>query len=380
MSSRHRQSVARPTPGRHSIAPTPGPTPGSSRSVDPNVLPPYKKPSHPLDQASHYKIRAIYTGATSQALKDHNKQAVELITKAAEGVNDHLRDREQRVVRRRQKWEAGKNLDQQEQEERELKKMQEDVSEATRKLEESMRHIIDISEATQRIEETLSWVRDNAPGRMNEDYNRQTSQRGTQLDSQTRARRDENSDEDMEDEGPTPGPTPIVSRVAITGLSEMFTERMERKKNEYLSFSHQARYAKNNSYIGFKAVVHDAKYGDDGPPLPHPDTWFTDRGSPALGVTATQEGAEDDDDIVIDKATVSVRCPITFQQFKEPYTSKKCPHSFEKTAILEFIRRSNQRVGNSGPRGLGEKAIQCPVQGCEQVRLFSILCHVLIAY
>ena len=145
----------------------------------------------------------------------------------------------------------------------------------------------------------------------------------------------------------------------------MFSDRMERKKIEYTSYSHSARYAQNNAYIGFKGIVHDARYGDSGPPLPHPDTWFTERGSPAPGETSTQAagiGADDDDDIVMDRATVSTRCPLTFQEFKDPVTSKKCPHTFEKNAISEYIRRSNVRIGAKG-----EKAYQCPVTGCDQI-------------
>lgn len=364
MSSRNRHSTAQPNPSRRSIAATPG----SSRSAFGSSLPPYKKPSHPLNPTAQIKLRQIYDHRTSLSLKDHNKQAIKCLTEAAESINDQLREREERVARRRKKWEKGERLDVKEVEERELDELQRKVDDMTRRLEESVRGVIDSGEGVQRIEDSLNWIRENAPGQLEQEYATQMNQRQSQSQQrQTQADHDED-DERGEEEGPTPGPTPLSQeRVTLTGASELFKDHMERKKNEYLSFSHSARYAKNNDYIGFKSMVHDAKYGDNGPPLPHSDTWFAERGAPAPGVTATQEDAEDEDDIVVDKATVSTRCPITFQQFKEPYTSKKCPHTYEKYAILEMIRRSGLTIGNGGPRGRGEKAVQCPVTGCDQV-------------
>jgi hypothetical protein len=165
------------------------------------------------------------------------------------------------------------------------------------------------------------------------------------------------------DDGPTPGPTPLDgSRVALTGASELFAARIQREKDAYTARSHTSRYARNNDYRDFKRTVHDAKFGDDGPVLGHEDTWFTESGSPAPGITDTTQRGEfdDDDDIVVDRATVSTRCPITYQQFKEPYSSNKCPHTFEKNAILDMIRKGPHRVD-------GQKAVECPVNGCDKV-------------
>jgi hypothetical protein len=346
------------------------PAPSSSRSHPfTKELPPYRKPSHQLNPQAQAKLRAIYSNSTSNSIATQNKVVVELIRTAAGAINDQLRDRTERVERRRKKWDQGQHVEEQEEEETELAALQEKVNEMTKKLEESMRGVIDAGEAAKRVEECLAWVRENSARTQVQEYETQMSQRQSASQSQapSQRRRGEDEDEDEEDEyeneGPTPGPTPLTqARVALTGPSEMFTSRLQRQKQEYLTISHQTRYSKHNSYIGFKSMVHDAQYGDSesAPPLPHPDTWFTERGSPAPGITATQGGEDDDDDIVVDRATVSTRCPITYQIFKEPYSSKKCPHSFEKTAILEMIRRSRTR------------SIECPVPGCQQVRTFTI--------
>ena len=309
-------------------------------------------------------------------VKNHNKNALETIRGTAESVNDMLSEHTRYFEARSKKWNAGKKLDEKEDEERIMKELQEKVDGATVKLEESMRAIIDSGVAVQRMDDTLDWLQTNAPAQLEIEYNTQLTQRQNQSQSQRRrtqnAGSDDMDDEEM-DEAPTPGPTPLDgSRVALTGANEMYNDRMERRKNDYTSMSLTARYAKHNDYRDFKRVVHDAKYGDEGPVLGHEDTWFTETGSPAPGITNTQRGDfDDDDDIVMDKATVSTRCPITFQQFKEPVTSSKCPHTFEKQAIMDMIRLSSNRLGGGANRAAGEKSVSCPVTGCDQVRMIQ---------
>ena len=58
---------------------------------------------------------------------------------------------------------------------------------------------------------------------------------------------------------------------------------------------------------------------------------------------------------------------------QDPVSSKKCPHSFEKQAIMGMINSSRTRL--PGPNGMNEKAVRCPV--CEVVshRLISFEFH-----
>ncbi|RYO41340.1 hypothetical protein AA0111_g994 [Alternaria arborescens] len=364
MSSRTRHSTARPSASRQSVASTPNRASSSNRNAD--LLPGYKKPSHPLDAEATRELRSLQ-GRNMNDIKRHNKQATEHITNAAANVNDMLREHAEYISRRQKKWDAGKSLDDKEDEERVMAELQANVDEATIKLEESMRAVIDSEIAAQRIEEALEWLRSNAPAQLAEEYETQMTQRENQRQTQTQAasQRAHARDRDVDemDDGPTPGPTPLDgSRVALTGASELFAARIQREKDAYTARSHTSRYARNNDYRDFKRTVHDAKFGDDGPVLGHEDTWFTESGSPAPGITDTTQRGEfdDDDDIVVDRATVSTRCPITYQQFKEPYSSNKCPHTFEKNAILDMIRKGPHRVD-------GQKAVECPVNGCDKM-------------
>ncbi|KAL6709870.1 hypothetical protein ACN47E_000655 [Coniothyrium glycines] len=350
MSSRTRQVTNRPSVGL---------TP-SRATVQSDELPPYKKPSHPLDANATKAIRELQ-GRDFGEVKKHNSQALKTIVETAESVNDMLRLHTDYIERRQKKWDAGKNLDDQENETSVMQELQERVDQATAKLEESMRAVIDSGMATRRLGDTLEWLKQNAPAQLEEEYQTQMTQRATQRQSQSQVENQQGRMQDGEDEArPTPGPTPLDgSRVALTGASEIYAARMQHEKDAYTKLSLTVRYARNNDYRDFKRIVHDAKYGDNGPTLGHEDTWFTETGSPAPGITdASRRGDfDDDDDILMDKVTISTKCPITFQQLKEPFTSTKCPHTFEKNAILDMIRTS---------RGPGGKQVECPIPGCGQ--------------
>lgn len=364
MSSRSRQSRVGATPGRQSHAATPF-------QSQQNALPTYKKPSHPLDGEAQRALREL-NGTTLTSVKKYNKEAIITIRSTAEGVNDMLSEHQRFFDARSKKWEAGKKLDEKEDEEAIMDDLQQKVDDATAKLEESLRTVIDSSIAAQRIEDALEWLRQNAPRQIEEEYESQITRRATQR-RHTQNRAGGEADEEQEDleESPTPGPTPLDrSQLALTGSAEMFSDRMTREQDRYTSLSLTARYARHNEYRDFKRVVHDARHGDTIP-LGHEDTWFTEAGAPALGVT--QVVNEDEDDIVIDREKVSTKCPITFQTLKEPYTSTKCggrgggQHTFEKSAILDMIRTSGSQFGTGG-----KKSVACPISGCDNVRLDAL--------
>ena len=122
-------------------------------------------------------------------------------------------------------------------------------------------------------------------------------------------------------------------------------------------------------------MVHDSLHpGENAPPVPHASTWFpqpTTEATPG-GTKKAQPAAADDDDFEIASERINIKCPLTLLPMKNPVTSKKCPHSFEKEAIVEMISLSATRIGGGsqsqrrGPAG-GEKVIKCPV--CEVVSL-----------
>ncbi len=67
-----------------------------------------------------------------------------------------------------------------------------------------------------------------------------------------------------------------------------------------------------------------------------------------------KSGAEDDDiDVIVAEASSQFICPLTKEIMSNPYKNTNCPHSFEYSAILEYVTRE----GRSGI---------CPQVGCNQ--------------
>jgi len=149
----------------------------------------------------------------------------------------------------------------------------------------------------------------------------------------------------------------------------------------------QIRYAEHNDYIGFKRIVHDAQHpGDNAPPVPPASTWFLDeivastnpsaarRRRMATQTDNTENGDDDDDDIQMTAVVSSLKCPLTLQTFKEPYSNRVCKHTFEKSAILQFhhenaVSFTDPSQGGRRGRGFpaGPKQLKCPERGCDAV-------------
>lgn len=138
----------------------------------------------------------------------------------------------------------------------------------------------------------------------------------------------------------------------IKGVTELLEAARKTKLNEYNALSPHRRYALNNDYISFKKNWHDALHPEDQVPLPDASTWFDEHGRPTKGVAA---GANGDEDLVVEREIIDLKCPLSLQVMKEPYSNHQCKHTFEKSAIIEFIRGSNGTA-------------RCPVFGCSKVR------------
>lgn len=116
--------------------------------------------------------------------------------------------------------------------------------------------------------------------------------------------------------------------------------------------------------------MHDAKYpGEDAPPLEKASRWFPqDKNAGGANNTLNSED-EEDDDLVISGGTTNLKCPLSLQQFSEPYSSDICTHTFEKSAIIEYINSGTVYAG-------GEKQKGCPVFGCDKVSFVNFCtCH-----
>ncbi|KAF2494774.1 hypothetical protein BU16DRAFT_462910 [Lophium mytilinum] len=350
MSSRQRQS------GRPSGAPSAATT-----------LPPYQQPSHPLSMSAQQALATLAYNNSLAKLKGHYAKIETLIPKGAGEVNDVLYTRQEQATQRKARR-ARKGLDEEDTDE-ELEQMKETVDGMTKKMEAAMRKAIDGKVIVEDMEEGVQYLRQNALRLTQAESQTQLTQRSQHRRQGRRSGRaggsgEDDEDEDMEDEEEydSPGPTPLnMEGIEITGPSKLFKNRLQEKKDRWQVASNSARYAENNSYIGFRQIVHDAQHPGGDILLPHASTWFTERGEPALGVTVgATAGDDDDDDVMIAKDSISTKCPLTLREFKDPVSSSKCPHSFEREAIMGMINSSGARMGT------GQKVVQCPVSGCDK--------------
>lgn len=108
--------------------------------------------------------------------------------------------------------------------------------------------------------------------------------------------------------------------------------------------------------------------------------WFTHLEEPA-GAAADEHGHRtrtrggqrarsaspaDSDDIAIERERISLKCPLTLLPFRDPVTSTKCPHSFEREAIEGMIASSATTApAPAGSRARRVRSVKCPV--CSEV-------------
>jgi hypothetical protein len=274
-------------------------------------------------------------------LKNHYAAVETLLPKIAGEVNDVLYARDEKAKQRRARR-AKQGLEEEEGTDEELQNTKEIVGEMTKKMEVAMRKGIDGKVVVEDMEDGIVYLRQNALRLTQAESQTQLTQRrqhGRRRGARRQAAGEEEEaeeDEDMEDEEyDSPGPTPLnMQGIEITGPSKLWKNRLREKKDKWEMASHTARYAENNSYIGFKQVVNDAQHPGGDVPLPHASTWFTERGEPAIGVTMVGGEGDEDDDLIMERGIISTKCPLTLQEFKDPVSSKKCPHSFEYVASI----------------------------------------------
>jgi len=292
-------------------------------------------------------------------IQERLKKAATYIRDSAAEINDRFVEHE-RLHKNAQKRKAKEAVgdgngdgDDDNEEAEYLQQARERVEKMTTAMEKSTRRVIDGYAHIHALEETLKHISSTAAAASN------SATQATQSSTQR-------TNIDSDDHGLPSTNAPPAS------LTSAFQTNLQTRVDRYSSTSHHARYANHNTYINFKGVVHDAQNpGENAPVLPDRSKWFTPaEGAPALGVTITGgDGDDSDDDIAIAGQKISTKCPITFLEFKDPVTSLKCPHSYERSAIEDMIKQAappTARRGDQPPPGW-RKTVTCPVAGCDHV-------------
>lgn len=310
------------------------------------------------------------------------QEAIDCLSENAADANDAVTKKEEVVTKDRQRHEKESAGDENEAArvaklEQDLETMKEKVDTMTQRMDMDLQKMLDTREYFRTIRPVLEEVANETStfARLNPTQ--------TQPSTQTRSRRrgarnadasDENEDEDEEEEEEYPDfdptdPTNAQSSTAPAPPAPMtlFKSKLSRRKDRYQNLNARQRYGKDNDYVSFRGVVHASRFGDDVP-VPHESTWFTNDGVAVLpqpGVTdpnASTGGAEDsDDDLQIARETISTKCPLTLQEFRDPFSSRLCRHTFERGAILGLLNDPSNRVTRPSDN---VRAVRCPVGGC----------------
>ncbi|KAK4654847.1 hypothetical protein QC762_406970 [Podospora pseudocomata] len=323
------------------------PAPATSVGSDDVSLPEYEPPAFPMNDENKAKLERLVAAqrndSDARQYEKHLNECSKNLIKAVGSINDLLFQRRRQLARHVEKRRS-EGVDDKSEAERELEEyvaeLEATISTLTDKSEQALRRVIDcraeFEDTKTVLESVVVTVKAQQPRPEPKPKRERRQQRRPANDDDD----DDDDDEEVEEAEDVP---PVV------GVIDALRTARKVKMIEYSRLSAYDKYAVHNDYIPFKRTWHDAMHPDNEIPLPDPSTWFDEDGNPVKNVADIQE----DDDLVVEREIVDLKCPLSLQAFKTPFSNHKCKHTFEKDAIMSFIRSS------------GGKA-QCPVPGCSK--------------
>ncbi|KAI1850404.1 hypothetical protein JX266_004262 [Neoarthrinium moseri] len=316
-------------------------------------LPAYEPPSCPLDAQARRALSELSTNAAeTRKYGEQLARSLKLLGESVAEVNDRHADRRGRLQARRERergqgsGQDGENHADRTEADRALEAAVDDlgrrVPALTKRSEEAVRDVIDWGVELQDGRQALA----DAAAQTTEESKRaeEVAQSNEARRQQAAARREALDDGDGPDEDDEDEDEPVE----VAGPRRLLRQNRDRLAADYQAKTMHQRYGLNNDYIQFKRLWHDAVHGQDGKPLPDASRWFG-------GADGEEDADEDEDeDLIVAGEKKDLKCPLSLVMMTEPYTSARCNHTFEKTAIMEFL--SNKP---------GRRA-QCPQTGCSQ--------------
>ncbi|GAB1315753.1 Zinc-finger of the MIZ type in Nse subunit-domain-containing protein [Madurella fahalii] len=328
---------------------------GRSGAPDrPLELPPYEPPAYPMDERTKQKLASLSssreTDSGRRKYEKHLTKSSTYLFESVGSINDVLFSRKQALAAMAEKRRARGVEDRTEAEmrlEEYVAQLEAVVEELTDSSEEALRWVIDSRAELEDQQTVLEMVLQG----LNAQQPRPEPKLRRPKDKRAPKRRVVGGDDDedvdaalaQDDDGEEEEDMDNVDDAAadippIMGVAELLEAARKAKMDEYRALSPHRRYALNNDYISFKKNWHDAIHPEDQVPLPDASTWFDEQGRPTKGVAAD---ADEDEDLVVEREIIDLKCPLSLQIMKEPYSNHQCKHTFERSAIIEFIRSNN---------------------------------------
>ncbi|KAL2197787.1 zinc-finger of the MIZ type in Nse subunit-domain-containing protein [Corynascus similis CBS 632.67] len=326
-------------------------TGGPEHEDAPLELPPYEPPSYPMDASIKQKLASLSsnreTDSSRRQYEKHLSKSSNYLFESVGSINDILYARKRSLAhmaeKRRARGEGDKNDNEVSLEEY-VAELEATINELTDSSEEALRWVIDCRAELEDHQVVLEKVMEGLNAQQPQPEPKRENARGGRASRrrQVAGSDDEGSDVDAgnaEAQEPEDNETDDVpeNNPPLIGVKELLEAARKAKADEYDALSAHQRYALNNDYISFKRAWHDALHPEDQVPLPDPSTWFDEHGRPTKDAVMD---ANEDDDLVVEREIIDLKCPLSLQIMREPYSNHQCKHTFEKAAILEFIRNN----------------------------------------
>lgn len=340
-------------PGRRRLQQGTRNSPSTSRSRpcaapdEPVDLPGYQPQACPLNPEAVAALRSLYHNLGTSKLDTHAKDSLSHLGASTSALNSILQTSRYEVDNVSKKKEAEKVRLQDK-----LKRLEETTKTLTGDAEEAVRGLVDLRGEIEDEKSAVAQVMADS----NEDVQNREREKAEKL----RQRREHAAlnGEAEHANGPEDDDPLVDEEQAVQALSDLIKGLKETKATSYQEMPMYQRYGLNNDYADFKRQWHNGLHGEDAV-LPDAKRWFSQEGHPIFNFGRSQGGGDSDDnpdgdtDLIVERATVSTRCPLSLQEMSEPFANKRCKHVFEKGAILEYIGRQGR--------------VTCPQSGCHVV-------------
>ena len=343
----------------------------SPSSIAPVRMPHYEPPYYPLNDLSKQQLADLARQGSDptarRLLEKHLARSTAELTQSVGAINEVLSARKRDLGELAKKRLAQGQEEKDEQElalEEYIARLDGLIAELTDQAEAALRQVIDyraeIEDSRAVLERVLAGLGQQevrVRARQAEKEKQRGEKRVKREEGEQRRRRrgpgrsdDEEGEEEAEEEEVQAEEEQLEP---LPGVKELLEAARKAKMEEYESQSAYQKYAIHNDYIEFKRTWHEAMHEDDQVPLPDPTTWFDEHGRPV------KDAAIGDEDLIIEREIIDLKCPLSLQIMKDPYSNHKCKHTFEKSAIMEFIRSNGGRAkcpvcskvcGSGGPR------------------------------
>lgn len=132
----------------------------------------------------------------------------------------------------------------------------------------------------------------------------------------------------------------------IENPANHYEAKLTRMKSDHESLTRLEKYKTTTSvlegYTKFRRAIFNASHEEADEEMPDIELYV--------------QG--EDDELVVERAAVSYKCPLSRTWLVDPVTSSKCGHSFSRAAILEVFQTNLRSQAETG-------VIKCPVGACK---------------